>query len=60
MGMGMAGGAMGGGFGAAQQLYQMGQQQQAQQPAAPAADGWKCACGTVNTGKFCPECGKAF
>ena len=63
MGMGMAGGMMGGGFNAAQQFYQMGQQQQqAQQvvpaqPAAPAADGWKCACGATATGKFCPECG---
>jgi membrane protease subunit (stomatin/prohibitin family) len=63
MGMGMAGNAMGGGFNAAQQFYQMGQQQQqAQQvvpaqPAAPAADGWKCACGATATGKFCPECG---
>ncbi len=25
---------------------------------APAADGWKCECGAVNTGKFCAECGK--
>ncbi len=46
----------------AQNLFQMGQQQQAQQAAqAPAAnasaDGWKCACGAVATGKFCPECG---
>ena len=58
IGMGMAGNAMGGGFNAAQQFYQMGQQQQqAQQAAAPAADGWKCACGTTNTGKFCEECG---
>ncbi len=57
MGMNMAGGAMGGGFNAAQQLYGMGQQQQAQQQAAPTADGWKCACGTTATGKFCPECG---
>ena len=59
MGMGMAGGAMGGGFGAAQQFYGMGMQQ-AQQAApapAPAADGWKCACGTVATGKFCQNCG---
>ena len=60
MGMGMAGGAMGGGFNAAQNFYQMGQQQQQQAapaPAAPAADGWKCACGVTATGKFCPECG---
>jgi membrane protease subunit (stomatin/prohibitin family) len=37
----------------------MGQQQQAKQQAAPApaADGWTCACGAVNTGKFCTECG---
>ncbi len=26
--------------------------------AAPAANGWTCTCGSVNTGKFCPECGK--
>ncbi|MBO4928875.1 MAG: SPFH domain-containing protein [Clostridia bacterium] len=63
MGMGMAGNAMGGGFNAAQQFYAMGQQQQAQQqvqqqPApAAAAEGWKCACGATNTGKFCTECG---
>ena len=63
MGMGMAGGAMGGGFNQAQQFYNMGvqqqQQQMAQQPAAPAEDGWKCACGAVVSanGKFCPECG---
>jgi len=47
----------------AQQLFQMGAAQQAapmQQaaPAAPAADGWTCACGKAgNTGKFCGECG---
>ena len=58
IGMNMAGNAMGGGFNAAQNFYQMGQQQQAQQAApAPVADGWKCACGTVATGNFCPECG---
>ena len=50
-------------------LFQMGQQQQQQQqpvqqpaqqpaPAASAANGWKCECGAVNTGKFCMECGK--
>jgi len=71
MGMGMAGGAMGGGFNAAQNFYNMGQQQQAQQqqqgvinPAvqnamndSSAAMGWKCSCGATATGKFCPECG---
>lgn len=32
-----------------------------QQPApaaAPSADSWTCACGSTNTGKFCPECGQ--
>ncbi|MBR5552748.1 MAG: SPFH domain-containing protein, partial [Clostridia bacterium] len=63
MGMGMAMNA-GGGAQAAQNLFnmqqmQMQQQQQVQQtaPAAPAANGWKCACGALNTGKFCAECG---
>ena len=60
MGMGMAGGAMGGGFNQAQNFYQMGMQQQQQQTAQqPAQEGWKCACGAVNTGKFCMECGAA-
>lgn len=65
MGMGMA---MNAGNGMnAQDLFAMGQQQQAQQAAAqqasaqqaakPAADGWKCSCGVINTGKFCSECG---
>ncbi len=55
VGMGMAGGVMGGGFNAAQGFFQQGiQMQQAQQTTAA---GWKCACGTVATGKFCPECG---
>ena len=52
-----------------QGLFQMGQQQQAAPvptapaapvptaPAAPAAGAWTCACGAVNTGKFCSECG---
>ncbi len=35
----------------AQSLYQMAQQ------SAPAANGWKCACGTTATGNFCPNCG---
>ena len=54
MGMGMAQNA--GGMNAAQ-LFQMSQQQAVAQPAAPAANGWKCACGATATGKFCPECG---
>ena len=59
MGMGMA---MNAGGTNAQNLYAMGQQQPVQ-PAAPAAPaaapaaGWTCKCGTVATGKFCPECG---
>jgi len=62
MGMGMA---MNQGGINAQNLFAMGNQQQqmqqqAQQAApapAQAADGWKCACGAVNSGKFCAECG---
>lgn len=58
MGMGMA--QQAGGINAAQ-LYQMAAQQEASKPApAPAAasaDGWKCACGNIATGKFCTECG---
>lgn len=66
MGMGMVGMGQSGGFGAAQNLYNLGvQQQQANQafqqqnaPAqTPSADGWKCSCGATAQGKFCPECG---
>lgn len=69
IGMNMAGNAMGGGFNAAQNFYNIGVQQQAAQaqqqaaqaqqptPAAPAQDGWKCSCGATVSGKFCPECG---
>ena len=53
MGMGMA---MNQGGMNAGNLFAMGQQQQPAAP-APAADGWKCACGATATGKFCPECG---
>lgn len=69
MGMGMVG--MGGqsGFNAAQNMYSMGQQmqqpqqmQQSQQmqpqPSATSPENWKCTCGAVATGKFCPECGQ--
>ncbi|MBR0349750.1 MAG: SPFH domain-containing protein, partial [Clostridia bacterium] len=71
MGFNMAMGANGG-FNA-QQMYQAGMQQQQQMaqqqtapvtpaqpaPAAPVQGGWKCACGTVTTGNFCPECGSS-
>lgn len=56
MGMNMAQAA--GGFNA-NALFQMGQQQNASSPAAVPANSWKCKCGTVNTGKFCTECGSA-
>lgn len=56
MGMNMAQAA--GGFNAAQ-LYQMNQQQPAATPTQAPAQGWKCKCGAVNTGKFCTECGSA-
>lgn len=57
MGMGLAQGAGGAN---AQALFAMGAQQQASVAPAPtpAADGWKCECGTVNSGKFCMNCGK--
>ncbi len=33
------------------------QQAQPVPTTAPSADSWTCECGSVNTGKFCPECG---
>ena len=51
MGMNMA--QQAGGLNA-NQLFQMGAQQAAQ---TATAGGWKCACGNMATGRFCPECG---
>lgn len=55
MGMAMNAGGMN-----AQNLFAMGQQQQqaaAPAPSAASSGSWKCSCGAVSTGKFCPECG---
>ena len=63
VGMGMGMNMMGG---QAANLFAMGQGQQPAAPqgpnpqfapAAAPADGWTCACGSVNTGKFCTNCG---
>ena len=54
-GMNMAQGA--GGMNSAN-LFQMGQQQPVQQAQPVQANGWACACGTTNSGKFCANCGK--
>ena len=59
VGMGFVSQVSGSGMGA-QGYYDMANQQQQQAPArqaAPAANGWKCSCGAMATGKFCPECG---
>jgi len=56
-------GQMAGGMDATS-LFQTAASQKAAQPAAapapaaPAADSWTCKCGTVNTGKFCMNCGE--
>ena len=56
MGMGMA---MNQGGVNAQNLFAMGASQPVQPvQTAQTAGGWTCVCGSVNTGKFCPECGK--
>ena len=43
----------------AQNLFAMGAQNQAAAAPAASANGWTCSCGTVNTGKFCSNCGSA-
>ena len=57
VGMGMVGMGQNTGFTAAQNMYNAGAAQTAQN--TPASDGWKCSCGAVATGNFCPECGAA-
>ena len=44
-------------YGSQQQQYQQ-PPQYPPQPPAPPVQGWTCACGAVNPGKFCQECGK--
>ncbi len=59
VGLGMAGGAMGGGFNAAQELYNAGsRQQQAQAQQQASADSWTCSCGATVSGNFCSNCGQ--
>ena len=49
--------AQGAGGANAQNLFAMGAQSK---PAEAASDeAWTCSCGSVNTGKFCNECGKS-
>ena len=62
MGVGMnAGGAMFGNMSAnnQEQIRQQKEREAAEKKAAEerAANSWTCACGVVNTGKFCSECG---
>ncbi len=62
MGMGMGMNAGGGFMAAASQSNQAqiardAEQKKAAADAAAAANGWTCACGAVNTGKFCSDCG---
>lgn len=54
VGMGMAMNAGGGAN--AQNLFAMGQQANRQQVQT---GGWKCSCGAMASGNFCPECGAA-
>ena len=60
MGVGMGMNAGGGFMAAASESNraQMARDEEQKKAAAEAAaNGWTCACGQVNQGKFCPECG---
>ncbi|MDR0923475.1 MAG: SPFH domain-containing protein [Hungatella sp.] len=68
MGMNAGGGFMGAASSANYQQMQMNRAQQGKPGEQTAAGGeskaqsssespWTCSCGSVNTGKFCPECG---
>lgn len=49
--MGMLGGAV---------AQQVAQPQAPTAPTAPTTPSWTCSCGTVNTGKFCMNCGSSM
>ena len=53
MGMNTAGGFMGAASAANANQMQMNQAAKN----AGAQETWTCSCGSVNTGKFCPDCG---
>ena len=56
MGMGVGMNAAGG-FSAFSETNRAQMEAKRVENAAPTADGWTCACGKQNTGKFCGECG---
>lgn len=61
MGMGMAtqmGGSAMSAASAANMQQMERQNRQRQAYAGQTAEGWTCECGSVNSGKFCPNCGK--
>lgn len=58
MGLGFGMNAGGGFMAAASESNNRAMQNAKPAQSAPNADSWECKCGSVNTGKFCPECGK--
>ncbi|GLB30862.1 virion core protein [Lacrimispora amygdalina] len=57
MGMGMGMNTAGGFMGAASAANANHMQMNQAAKSAGAQETWTCSCGSVNTGKFCPECG---